>query len=116
MRVTVSHDKNPQEIISSVDRGFDDMMRGLPLGPIQFIDETRSWNGPRMDFAFTAKAGLLNVPIKGFVLVEQRQVTIDVDLPPLLSSFIPEQKLKTAVETQARALLGPASSSSPRKS
>lgn len=107
MRVTVSHNKDPREVMANVDRGFDDMIRGLPLGPVQFVNEKRSWNGPRMDFSFNAKAGILNVPIKGFVLVEERQVTIDVDLPPLLSSLIPQRQLEAAVKSRAKGLLGP---------
>jgi hypothetical protein len=107
MRVTISHNKDPREVMASVDRGFDDMMRGLPLGPVQFVNERRSWNGPRMDFSFNAKVGILNAPVQGFVLVEERCITVDVDLPPMLSSLIPQRRLETAVESRARGLLGP---------
>ena len=107
MRVTVSHNKDPQEIVRNVDRGFDDMFRGLPLGPVQFTDERRQWNGRRLDFSFTARAGFMAFPIKGTVLVEDHQVTVDVDLPPVLENFLPQQKMKTVMEGRVRGMLNP---------
>src|SRR5438309_7989459 len=100
MRVTVSHNKSVDEVKKSIDRGFDDIFKGLPVAAVQFVDEKRAWNGNNLDFSFNARAGFLNVPIKGFVLVEEKVVTIDIDLPSFLNQFIPEQKVKAAVETQ----------------
>lgn len=105
MRITVSHNKNPEEIKRNVDRSFDDVFKGLPLGPIQITDEQRTWNGQTMTFSFNAKAAFMAIPIKGWVLVEQKQLTIDVDLPAFLQNMIPEEKMKAAVEGRVRGLL-----------
>ncbi len=105
MRITVTHNKNPEEIKQNIDKGFDDIFRGLPIGPVQFTDEQRTWAGNMLTFSFNARAAILTIPIKGWILLEQTLVTIEVDLPVFLEKFIPEQKLKTAVESGVKGLL-----------
>ncbi len=58
-----------------------------------------------MTYSFTAVAGFITVPVTGTVLVEEQLVTIDVNLPSFVSNFIPEAKVKEAVETQVKGLL-----------
>lgn len=105
MRVTVSHNKSPEDIKRQVDRSFDDIFKGMPIGPVQITDEQRTWAGSTLNFTFNARAAFMVIPIKGFILVEQKQVTIEVDLPSFLNQFIPEEKMKTAVEGRVKGLL-----------
>jgi hypothetical protein len=105
MRVTVSHNKNPLEIKRNIDRGIQDVFKGLPVGPVQFTEQQHMWAGDTLNFSFNAVAGFMVVPIKGWVLVEERQVTIDVDLPPFLTNLIPQQRIQNAIEGQVKGLL-----------
>jgi hypothetical protein len=105
MRVTVSHNKTPQQVRQSIDKGFDDIFTGLPIAGLQFTDEKRTWIGNTLNFSFNAKLGIVNVPLKGFVEVLEKQVTIDIDLPSFLNQFLPEEKVKTAVESKVKGLL-----------
>ena len=57
---------------------------------VQIANEQRSWSGDQLNFAFDATMGFMKIPVKGFVLVEDRQVTVDVDLPQFLTNLIPE--------------------------
>ncbi len=105
MRITVSHNKPIDQIRANIDRGFDDIFKGLPVGPVQITDEQRTWVGNTMNFAFNARAAFLTVPVKGWIQVEQQQVTIEVQLPSFLDKMIPEEKVKTAVEAGVKGLL-----------
>ena len=105
MRVTVSHNKNPEDIRKHIDRGVQDIFKGLPIGPVQFTEQQHAWSGNTLNFSFNANAGFMSVPIKGFVLVEPKLLTIDVDLPSFLTNLIPEQKMKAAIEGQVKGLL-----------
>src|SRR4051794_9154107 len=105
MRITVSHNKPVDQIRANIDRSFDDIFKGLPVGPIQITDEQRTWVGNTMNFSFNARAAFLTVPIKGWIQVEQQQVTIEVQLPSFLDKLIPEEKVKTAVESGVKGLL-----------
>jgi hypothetical protein len=105
MRITVSHTKNPEELKAIIDRGFDDIFRGLPVGPIELTDEVRVWEGNTLNFSFNAKAAFLTVPVKGWILLEPQLVTIEVELPAFLKNFLPEEKVATAVESGVKGLL-----------
>jgi hypothetical protein len=105
MRITISHNKSRPEIVQAVDKTVDDMFKGLPMAPIEIRDQQKKWDGNTLTFSLTAKAGFLQTPIHGTVLVGDKDVTIDVDLG-IFSKFISEEKAKTALETRVRGLLG----------
>jgi len=94
MRVTVSHNRRKEELVQSLDRSFDDLFKGFGNVPIQILNESRKWTGSRMDFSFNAKVGFVSTPIKGFIDVTDKDVTVDADLGWL-------EKLFPAKETQA---------------
>ena len=105
MRIIVPHQHPPQQVVDNIDRKFDEIFKGLPVGPIQIVDVKRNWNGRKMDFNFNASAGFMNVPIKGTIDVGDKDVTIDVDLPAFLSQILPEAKLRPALEKSVKGLL-----------
>jgi len=94
MRVTVSHNRRKEELVQSLDRSFDDLFKGFGTVPIQILNESRKWTGIRMDFSFNTKVGFVSTPIKGFIDVTDKDVTVDADLGWL-------EKLFPAKETQA---------------
>jgi hypothetical protein len=104
MRVTVSHNRRKKEIVQSLDRSFDDLFKGLGTVPIQIANETRKWTGSRMDFSFNAKLGIVGAPIKGFVDVTDKDVTIDADLG-WLERLFPAKQAQAALEGRIKGLL-----------
>ena len=104
MRITVSHNRRKEEIVQSVDRSFDDLFKGLGTVPIQIVNESRKWTGSRMDFSFHAKMGIVSTPIRGFVDVTDKDVTVDADLGWLERLFSAKQA-QTALETRVKGLL-----------
>jgi hypothetical protein len=105
MRVTVSHTRRKEEIVQAIDRSFDDLFKGFGNVPVQISRETRKWTGSRMDFSFDAKMGLMGAPIKGFVDVTDRDVTVDADLG-WLEKLFPAKQTQAALEGRIKGLLG----------
>ncbi len=105
MRATLTHNRSVEEIKRNVDRSFDDIFQGLPIGPIQITDEQRTWAGSTLNFSFNARAAFMAIPVKGWILVEEKLITVEVDLPPFVNQLIPEEKVKRAVESRVRGLL-----------
>ena len=105
MRISIPHNKDAGEVKGIIDRGFDDIFKGLPVGPVELTDEVRTWNDSTLTFAFNAKSAFLTVPVKGWIQVEPATVTIEVELPVFLKNFIPEEKIGNAVETGVKGLL-----------
>lgn len=104
MRVTVSHDRRKEEIMRSIDRSFDDLFKGFGTVPIQIVNESRKWTGSRMDFTFNAKVGIVSTPIKGFIDVRDKDVTVDADLG-WLERLIPAKQTEAAIEGRVKGLL-----------
>jgi hypothetical protein len=104
MRVTVSHNRRKEEITRSLDRSFDDLFKGLGPIPIQILNEKRNWVGSRLDFSFDAKVGIVSTPIKGFVDVTDKDVTLDADLG-WLERLFPAKQAQTALESRIKGLL-----------
>jgi hypothetical protein len=104
MRVTVSHNRRKEEIMRSADRSFEDLFRGFGAVPIQIANESRRWTGSRMDFSFDAKMGFVSTPIKGFVDITDKDVTVDADLG-WLERLISPKKAQAALQGRVKALL-----------
>lgn len=103
MRITIAHNKPKQEVVDSIDRGFDDVFRmeGLPL---KLVLEQKNWQGSTMTFALSAKLGFMNSPIKGTIDVTDRDVTIDADLG-MFERFVSEEKAREVLSTRFKGLL-----------
>jgi hypothetical protein len=106
MRVTVTHTKSKQEVMKIVDDSTDQLFRGMPGSPLQIVDQDKRWDGETMHFSFTGKMGFFTAPLRGSVIVTDKDVTVECDLPPLLKSFIPEQKIEEGIKSRVRGLLG----------
>ena len=104
MRVSVSHNRRKEEIVRSVDRSFDDLFKGFGTVSIQIVNESRRWTGSRMNFSFDAKVGIVTTPIKGFVDVTDKDVTVDADLG-WLERLFPAKQAQAALEGRVKGLL-----------
>lgn len=105
MRVTVSHNKSQEEATRLVDKAVNDLFTSMPAGPVQIVDAERKWNGSTMNFSFTGKWGFMKVPLAGTVLVTDKDITIDCDLPSFLTNLMPEAKVKAQIQSKVKALL-----------
>jgi hypothetical protein len=103
MRITIAHNKPKQEVVDSIDRGFDDVFRMEGL-PVKLVMEQKSWQGSTMTFALNAKIGFMSSPIKGTIAVTDRDVTIDADLG-MFERFVSEDKAREVLSTRFKGLL-----------
>jgi hypothetical protein len=105
MRVTVTHDKGLQGAKKLVDDSADEIFKGAPGMPIQIVDQQKRWEGDTMHFSFTGKMGFFTAPLKGWVLVSEKDVTVEVELPGLLKQFMPDEKVRAQIESRVKGLL-----------
>jgi hypothetical protein len=105
MRVTVSHNQPKEEVKKAVSQSLDDVFKGLPgVLPLQIVNQQRSWQGDTLNFSFDAKAGIISTPIKGFVYVTDKEMTIDADLG-LLERLLPAKRAREVIEGRVKGLL-----------
>ena len=106
MKIIVPHRKTKQEAISIVDRTVTDVF-GASFAGLEFVNPSKSWNGDTMTFSTTGKLGFLTLPISGTALVDDHNVTLDIELPGMLSKLIGEDKVRAGVEEKIKGLLNP---------
>lgn len=104
MTVIVAHHKTKQQAIESVDHGMDALYRNLFAG-VQIVNPVKKWDGSTMTFSVTGKLGFIEVPLAGTATVDDRNVTIECDLPPLVKNFVGEDKIRAGLEQQVKGLL-----------
>ncbi|MGA2183182.1 MAG: hypothetical protein ABSH47_09145 [Bryobacteraceae bacterium] len=104
MRVTVAHDKGQPEAVRLVDEGADQLFRSAGSAGVEIRNLERSWGTNTLSFSFTGKMGPFTAPIRGTVLVAEKDLTIDVDLG-IVEKFMPEDKIRRNIEAGARKML-----------
>jgi hypothetical protein len=104
MRVILEHHRNKADVIQAVDRSFADMFKGVEGLPVKVAVKEKSWAGSIMNFALTAKMGLLSTPIKGTVEVTDTELIIDADLG-MLNRFISDETAQQMLGSKIKGLL-----------
>ena|SRR5271165_934786 len=103
MKITISHNKNPQELIRELDQSVDEIFKNGG-GMLQVSDPNKSWTGNTMTFSLVARAGFLSAPIHGAVVVADKDVSIDADLG-IFEKFITPEQAKSVIESRTKGLL-----------
>ncbi|MBI1897137.1 MAG: polyhydroxyalkanoic acid system family protein [Acidobacteria bacterium] len=106
MRITVPHRKPVPEVIRLIDQSADEFFTGLPVMGLQIVETRKEWSGPNMKYSFIARLAFATLPVSGSVYVSEREVTIEVDLPPLLARLLPEEKVRESIQSRVKGLLG----------
>jgi hypothetical protein len=105
MRITVSHGKTKAEAIKAVNDAADRAFSAALPGPLRISDVHRAWSGDQLNFSLTASLAGMTSPIKGYILVTDRDVTVDAELPALLTMLFPEKKIEAEAEKRVKGLL-----------
>jgi len=105
MTVIVPHHKTREEAIRLVDSQSDHLFEIPGGGAVQLTGHRKTWNSSTMDFGLTASVGFISLPISGTVNVDDTNITVNVELPALVSKFIGEDKVRAGVEGRVRGML-----------
>jgi hypothetical protein len=102
----VPHHSTQQATIEILNDAVDKLLAGAGNKNIQIVDQKKAWAGSVMSFSFAGKAGFISVPVAGTVTVDDANVTVECELPPLAKNFLGEEKVRATVEEKVRELLG----------
>ena len=105
MRVTVSHNKGRHAAALLVHEYSDQLLAGAASGPVEITDIQKQWDNYTMWFSLVGRMGVFSAPVRGFVDVTEKDVTVDIELPGMLKHFVPEDKARAQVEARIKGLL-----------
>ena len=104
MTVIVPHHSTQAVVIRKLDQGADKLLGG-GIKNIEIVDQQKTWDGPVMNFSFTGKLGYISVPLAGKITVDDRNVTLECELPPLVKNFLGEEKFRSLMEENVRGIV-----------
>ena len=104
MRITITHNRSKEDVIQSIDRGFNQLFQEAGALPVKLVVEQRSWQGSTMSFLLAAKMGIISTPVKGTVDVTDKDLTIDVDRG-MFNRFVDEKSAQQRIGNRLKGLL-----------
>ena len=66
-------------------------------GALEISCVEKRWSGTTLEFSLYAALGPLRSPIRGLAILTEKAITIDIDLPRLLTAVVPERVFETTV-------------------
>src|SRR5437867_1986035 len=101
MRITVLHKRKIEDARRHVERAVEKLATINLAGAIEISRVEKRWSGTTLEFSLYGAVGPFRSPIRGMAIVTEKDVTLDIDLPKLLTAVVPER----AFETSVRGLL-----------
>jgi hypothetical protein len=108
MRIDVAHELGEAEAMRRIDSLLDDLARRDFKGVAAIKHPSRTWTGSTLALSVTVAKGFFQVPLSGTLRVSSRLVSLEAALPGMVTAFVGEDRVRTAVEQElARVLSGP---------
>jgi hypothetical protein len=104
MYIERRHNVGKEEAIHKIDSFLDDLMRHEFPGGITIKEPFKSWSDEAMHFSFKARKGFIGATISGVIRVNDDSVTMDSDLPGLVTAFVSEDTIRNGINKQLDAL------------
>ena len=104
MTLVVPHLRTKEEAMARI-AADDDLFAGAAGGSVEILDQTTVWRGSSMAFSFVGRVGFISVPVSGTLKVDDVNVTVTSELPPMVKNFVGEEKVAAGIEKQLRRVL-----------
>jgi len=97
MIITRTHTLGKEEAVARLNRFIEELHKlPLPSG-VKIEDVSTQWENDRLHFSFKARKGIFATLISGRVSVDDQSLTLDADLPPIVTTFFPEERIADTI-------------------
>lgn len=105
MHIEQAHALGQAEATRRLDACADELLsREFPAG-VKVSGLSRTWSGGTMPFSFTAKKGFFGAKISGVIRATDQLVTLDAELPGIVTALVPEEKIRGELQAQLARVL-----------
>ena len=105
MRIEQHHSLSIEEVKRRGD-ALADGLAAMPIpGDVTLGEITREWRDDRMDFSFRVSKGFFGVDIKGHLLVSAASAVLEIKVPPIVTNFVDEEKIRTTLTAKMAEIL-----------
>jgi hypothetical protein len=96
MRIEQPHALGQQEAIGRMNGLLDRLIQDPP-GGATIKEVHRRWHGERMTFSFAVSRGFFGAEFSGSMDVTDDRVVVAAELPPLVKSFVGEERIRQVI-------------------
>lgn len=100
MKMTLPHYTTQQKAIRIINRKAEELIeradKEFPW--VKVIDPQKSWADNIMRFSFTVQKLFLTLDFEGTVIVTNQEVIGESNLPPIVTTFFSESKIKEVIK------------------
>jgi hypothetical protein len=105
MHIHQFHTLTIEDAKARIDKSWNALVKKELSEGVRIKDPEKSWHGNEMRFSFKAKKGILGVKLNGTLTVAETSVSLECELPALLTRLVPEDKIVAVLQPDlARAL------------
>jgi hypothetical protein len=104
IQVRELHSLGAAEARRRIDAYADELANSTFPG-VSIEDLDKNWQGSTLETSFKARKGFLSKRITGSMQVDDAAVTLEVDVPDLLFTFVPRPQVEKIVREKLRAKL-----------
>jgi len=94
------HGRTREEAKKKINNFLEELMRQAFPGGVKIKDAEKRWNGNRMNFSFKVKKGIVGTKICGSINITDDSVTLNSDLPGMVTTFVSEEKIKEVINRE----------------
>jgi hypothetical protein len=98
MTVIIPHHKTQSEVVGLIDKAADNLFANGVGNSVTLVDPKKEWTDSIMNFSVTGRMGFIKVPVTGTVGVDDTNVTVTCELPPMVKNFLGEAKVQSGIE------------------
>jgi len=103
MKLTLLHQTTQAEAIKKIDNYLNELLRqGYP--GVNVIDPIKKWDGNIMRFSLTVQKLFLSLDLEGIVIVTDQEVIGEGDVPPIVTTFFSEERIKEVIKEKFNEL------------
>jgi hypothetical protein len=106
MRVQVAHTLGRQGARHKLSSFADGLSAREWPGGVDVRDIKRNWTGDRLDFSCVASRGFFSLTIRGWLDVADAEVILDAAVPPMLATFVGEDRIREVLTAELGRVLG----------
>jgi hypothetical protein len=105
MHIEQHHQLGKDEVKRRAD-SLANSLAGMPIpGGVSITELSSRWNGDQMNFSFRASKGFFGANITGKIAVSDTDLTLDIDVPPLIYKFIDKNTLEGIIKNKMTEIL-----------
>jgi|SRR3989338_2473442 len=99
MRIEKTHGTTKEEAVKKIDGFLQELIQRQFPGGVTIRNPRKVWKGDYMSFSFEAKKSWVPAQtIAGTLNVDAEKVVLDANLPGMVATFVPEEKVRQVID------------------